>query len=329
MLTIYSFPYQLESNQYIEQQKAVWRGLGWQVKAAPTNVTEIFKCFFSKEKRSEKCIVLNWFEDAPTQHPKPLLKFTICCVYLFLIKLAFAKVVWVKHNFQPHHKVGLTYYKLLNRLMKICATDVVVHRPINESGVHYISHPEYPVHSQNSLDKDIPYLIFGSINRYKGVLELLEHWPDNFPLTIAGRCADKQLLLEIETLIAQRSLSVEWDNRFIPDTDLEQYILRSETVILSHNSDEMLVSGVFYHAASLGANILQCKNDFSTWTASQFNFAQTYTSDTLLAALNQQTLYSSEDIKQELNKVAGQQALMVSWQALIEKTSQVVVNQAS
>ena len=202
--------------------------------------------------------VLNWFEDRVAWN-RGLTAFIKTLVFLILLRVRFKKVVWVRHNLKPHTEYSKVTYGVVIRLLNLLSDQTVTHRPVNEIKSVYVPHPMYAFDVSSSGIKDVPFLWFGAIKRYKGLTELLSSWPSNVQLIIAGKCSDDELLSEITDVIETRKLKVTWYNRFLEYDDLNALIARSDIVVMSHSEDSMIVSGIFYHAMSVGSGILMKK----------------------------------------------------------------------
>ena len=196
---------------------------------------------------------------------------------LLLIKLKFKKIVWVRHNLRPHSEYSVLTYRILLRLLQIFSDATVTHRPVSEFKSYYIPHPLYDVSGVKQNDeRDIPFFWFGAVKRYKGLTDLLKSWPNDVPLIVAGKCNDAELEKEISDLIRNRDLLVSWENKFLEYSELCEYISRARIVVMSHSEDSMIVSGVFYHAVSLGASVLMRRCRFYDEYLHEYQFVTSY-----------------------------------------------------
>ena len=314
---VYLFPFELESNNYILETKSILSGGSFEVVAFPSSLKSIYNVVINKVFKKERAVIIfNWLEDAPSQSNNPFTKFLICCSYLFLSKILFSKIVWVRHNFKPHNQCYIFYYKCLKYLLYNISNERVSHRPLKN--YTYIPHPMYPLPVSEFSDiRKNDFLIFGSIKKYKGVYELLCCWPKDKKLVIAGKCSDPELINDIEQKIRERCLSVIWHNEFVDDGDLDLLILDTKVVVLSHISSEMIVSGVFFHAASLGTTIVQRNNCFAHWCNSEFTFSSIFELKTIKSDLEKVNVVDPMVINLELNKFSGVDVLTHKWGDLL------------
>lgn len=267
-MNIYYFPFELDSNSYVSRNKEILSRIATVNRLpSPQELSNIFKMFLDIDK---SVVILNWYEDRACS--KGLLKFIVYVFYLIFIFLKFKKILWIKHNFKPHNKSNVFMHKFIVRLLD-CFSDVkLTHRPI--IGYQYLPHVNYCEKSVILKDdnRTIDNLIFGQIKRYKGIVELLSEWPDNKEIYIIGQCNDERLNQEILEIIESRNLKVDYINKFIDDNELKEILLNTRNVIIPHLDDSMIVSGVFYHSASFGANVSVRCGDFYSYLSRNFSF---------------------------------------------------------
>lgn len=266
--TVWCYPRVNKTNQYISVNAEVLTLAGYQIKFTDLLLSSVVKEFFGKQR---EVLILNWFEDRVTYSSKPLFEFIKSLFLLLFIKIKFSKVIWVRHNFKPHTKQGQSQYNMLCWLLNKISKTTITHRPVNCINSTYIPHPLYKKNIPNSsLVKDIHYLYFGVIKKYKGLETLLAYWPKDKPLTIAGKCNSQELLNSLNHLIESRRLDCNIINSFITDDVLDNYINRAHYIILPHTDNSMIVSGSLYHALSLGANVIMTKSDFSKYAQNTY-----------------------------------------------------------
>lgn len=317
---VHLLPYDVKSNDYIEQTKKILGNAGYSVCPPPRNFSDFFYLIYSRFfNKGRHTIIINWYEDMPSQVKFSLLRFIFCLFYFVALRLSFSKIIWLRHNFSTHNKALSLYFDILSFILRFCSDTKITHRPIN--GFEFLPHPIYSVSSSIKpiSQRSIDYFIFGSIEPYKGVVELLKSWPYDKKLLIVGRCKSILLDKQIVSIINDRSINVEYRNEFLETNELNSLILSSKCVILPHSRDEMIVSGVFYHAASFGANILQNKNNFSSWCSNYYSFSNLFDCSNIADVLNQHELVQPEDIINELTSTSGLRFLGVRWKRLLEQ----------
>ena len=230
-----------------------------------------FKTFLSQMKiYKESIIILNWFEDKTSLRGN-FFKIIYRFLYILIIKIIFRKVIWVRHNFKPHDKHNPYVYRFFCFFLYYISDEKVTHRDI--LGYKYIPHPLYININKFPIEsRKIDYLYFGVISRYKGLVKLLSFWPVNKKLVIRGSCKEQALYEELISIILKRQLDVDIENVFLSENDLGIMISNTKFVILPHDDKSMIVSGVFYHAATFGANVLMFKSEFYDFCENKFSF---------------------------------------------------------
>jgi hypothetical protein len=186
--------------------------------------------------------------------------------------MLFKKIVWIRHNFRPHNHDNLKRYKFMCFFLNKISNLKITHRPI--IGYGYLPHPTYPNHTPltSNAKREIDYLYFGAIKRYKGIPNLLLNWPKDKKLFIRGACEDNFLDEEILSIVKKRNLVVDYKNVFLTKSELDTLLLKTKVVVLPHLDNSMIVSGAFYHAASFGANIMLRNSDFYKYLTEKFSF---------------------------------------------------------
>lgn len=308
------FPFDNSGNQYISIQKNIYAQLGLEVEAAPRNLADLVnflqKKFFKKEN---KTIVINWFEDVATSNG--IKSFIPNLIWLLIIRILYHKVIYVKHNFQPHSGRHIFLFKLTAKIMKMLSDLSVSHRPVD--GCKYIPHPCYPYKNSTTIGEysSDDYLIFGQVKAYKGIEELVHEWPEDKGLFIFGKCEDKQLSERIKSIIKEKKTRVYFFDKYIDDDELVVLLNSFSNVVLPHYDDRMIVSGGFYHAASFGCNIVMRETGFYDYCISNFSFVSSI-NELIKKSLNIEVV-PRDIVFQELVNVCGNDVLMVEWKKLL------------
>lgn len=279
---IYIYPEERDSNLYLTGCRSIFEMNGSKVSTLPTSFFQLLKMIGKKTD----LVVINWFEDRMGHAQNQVVGFIKSLVLLILIRLIFRRVIWVRHNLKPHNK----HSKILFGWLLFCLTRLtdsqVTHRPVRQINSHYIPHPLYPTSKGDFQSvRDIPYLYFGVIKNYKGLDELLKQWPASSPLIMLGKCENLSLSRQLTRIIQERSLDVVWRNEFVDYKELSSLIGRTQTVVLPHADNTMIVSGAFYHAISLGTNVLIRDGDFYQNYLKRFSFVTSYNNESLLGTM--------------------------------------------
>lgn len=315
-MNIYCYPFHSETNDYIKNSIKIWNELGFNVFKAPRNFKEIFKINPIKKD----VIILNWFEERPSKSRFPFIEFIRTIVIYLYLRCVFSKVIYVKHNIKPHNNKGILYFTIIAGLMKLTSTLNVVHRDNFKKNHKYIPHPLYN-HTLVDSKRDIDYLYFGNISKYKALDKLLRKWPKSKTLKIIGSCDSDALKEEIESIIIDNNLSVVWNSEFVPLTVLEAELKKAKFVLIPHSDNSMIVSGSFFHAASLGANVLMHKSRFSEYCNDKFSFVSIYEDD-LDSTMCRAKEVDCRVIFDELNYECGNDRLMSRWKEVLRKENE-------
>jgi hypothetical protein len=311
---IYVYPEESDSNLYLTGCRSIIEMNGSIVRDLPTSLFKLLKIL----RLQKDVVIINWFEDRMGYTSNQFSAFVKSLVLLILIRIIFRRVIWVRHNLKPHNKYSKILLKWLMFWLAKLSDCQVTHRPVNDLKSHYIPHPLYPVNKGDSqLLRDIPYLYFGMIKKYKGLDDLLMQWPVSLPLMMLGRCEDHELTSLLTGIIQERSLDVVWRNEFIDYDELSSIIGRTQTVVLPHTDNSMIVSGAFYHAISLGTNILIRDGAFYQDYLKRFNFVTSFNNGNLACVINNTHTILPSDIEKQVRLEFSNRAIFDAWDEVV------------
>lgn len=194
--------------------------------------------------------ILNWFEDYPFVHGKvQIYRLFVFLLYLLFFKIT-GKLVVVEHNLISHHNKGRLPL-LLKKLLYWTASMRFAHskKYACEQNISYIPHPLYRILEGRSESKNAYWVCIGMVKEYKGLEWLLERWPREKKLVLAGK-SDEAYALRLRSIIIDRGLDVDLLDSYLSDQDLATLVSSSNGVVLSHKSDSCIVSGAAYFAYS-------------------------------------------------------------------------------
>lgn len=209
---------------------------------------------------------LNWIEALPDRK-FGIIQSLILPLFLLLVKITNKKIVWVLHNKIAHNKNQFLLKKLLFVLMLFSSDVVFTHSKegIKYAGslvknvsdkIVYIPHPVDNKLIKEQSQKSIDILIWGNLERYKGIHEYLEfHNQTNltYKVLIVGRTSDHDYL---KTLKSYESDKIKIQNQFLSFEELKTLIGKSKAVLFTYNSNTVLSSGVLADTISLGGKII-------------------------------------------------------------------------
>jgi glycosyltransferase involved in cell wall biosynthesis len=228
-------------------------------------VFSIFNYFFSTD-----IYYFNWIENLP-QKKLGLIQTILFLIQLFLIKVSGKKVIWTLHNLNSHYAESILY-RLVQSLMLKFSNIIIIHsketfnflakRGVDESKVLYFFHPFNDNISKNSAgapeSKKIIYdvLIWGAMNPYKGVLELVEYFKQNafqYRIHIAGKFKDDKFYEKVKEQLTDY---ITINNAFIPDEEVIALHHQSRYILFPYNGSSVLNSGALAFSLPLKAPII-------------------------------------------------------------------------
>lgn len=309
---IYLYPKESEENLYLTQSKIAWESIGYVVKNMPTTPVKLLG------RLRNDIVVLNWFEDRLGHSDHQIIAFMKSVILLALVRIRYRKIIWVRHNIKPHNKYSAFLYEMLLRILDVATDFTVTHRPVKGIKSEVMPHPLYPFRTELFLDydvRDIEYLYFGAVKKYKGLDKLLSGWPAEKPLYMAGKCSDGELGTRLRDIIKDRGLNVTWEDRFLSYDELCSLIGRSKYVLIPHADNSMIVSGAFYHAVSGGANVLITNNAFYRDYVAVFPYVGNI--DSVKDSRFGQRYVSPKIVAQEASKNWGVDVVSSEWERIL------------
>ncbi|WP_297813165.1 glycosyltransferase [uncultured Methylophaga sp.] len=274
--------------------------------------------------------VINWLENNLRSEGKKLFLFGIVkfLVYILFFKLAARKTVYVRHNICPHDMPRLQA-RLTRKIVDF--GELLFDRKVAHSGhlenqdYFYIPHPLYETGiDAQRVDSAEPqqsyYLMFGRVERYKQIHSIIENWPDREKLLIAGPASDHDYVSE---LIAEaEGRNIDFDIRFIPDEEIAAIMSAAKATILSHDNEEMIVSGSFFHAISYGVPVIASEQAFLNWLKRDKDFSglELFSSvGELDAVINKPRVSTKNTILSESAALFGKQQVQTNLRQLFKE----------
>jgi glycosyltransferase involved in cell wall biosynthesis len=268
MLNILYLPLQKNNpNKYCENMEDILSDFG---SVSDFTVKKGLRNLVAGNRTKADIIFLNWIENEIVTKSGSLsvYRFAKSVVKLNLCKLFARKLVYVRHNRFPHNTC-VKHKKVAARaadfLESFCDASVVHSMPETRGSRMYVPHPLYKVEaSTDTADDPLPgyFVCFGRIMRYKHFETLVEHFPRNRRLLIIGTCDDPEYVKELNALSAG---NVVIRDEYFTEQDAQHLILGSEGVIICHAEENVIVSGTFFYAVSLGVRVLAIETGFLNW----------------------------------------------------------------
>lgn len=221
-------------------------------------------------KTTCEAYIFHWIEDIPSAK-YGLLQTSAALGLILWVKSKKRKVVYFLHNKRPHGTGHERTKKIMARFMMKHADLIVTHAregievirgqyPPAVTRTIFLHHP-----TKNRIsNRDIPsnpesdLLIWGTITRYKGVLEFVRfairhHW--NLRIKIIGRCASVELQEELEQ-VTKGHPYITFEDRNIPFEELETEIQKARFVLIPYAPESILSSGILMDSLSFGAQVI-------------------------------------------------------------------------
>lgn len=258
---------------------------------------------------SSEIYFFNWVDNIGHKRFS-FVQFIVFYLSLTIIRLRKKKIIWVFHNIHPHKGENWITKRLNNMMMK-SSNCVITHSSeaeiyLNSRGVNKVLFTHHPIEKDNTYSygssaekKEIDFLIWGTIEPYKGVKEFLIYCNENrektsqWKIKIIGRCKDINYEKQLKELINGK---VIFENRKIEFNELAQLILKTKYVLFPYISNSVSSSGVLMDSISMNATILgPNKGAFSDLASEGIS----YTYDTF----NDLSAFIEADMKIEPQKV--------------------------
>lgn len=223
--------------------------------------------------------VINWWDNELVSEKTG--KLSLPGLFGFLLKsgvirLLTRKVIFVRHNNYPHHanrQAGPRIARLLDRLEALFSVSVTHSGHNTMARRLYAPHPLY----RTSGGKDaavIPepqgdyYVAFGRIQSYKKLEDLAENFPPNKRLIIAGPCQDSKYLRRIAA--AAHGKNIEIHAGYLAREEAERLVANAIGMVISHAEADMVASGSYFFALSLGVPVYAIRTPFFQWSENTF-----------------------------------------------------------
>lgn len=278
--------------------------------------------------KRDSIVVLNWAEDRVYGHSYKRFIFAFLKMFSMILfsKLFAKKVVWVRHNFAPHDGSTRHYrYKSLCALYSLLNIKPIALEPYYSTPS--LVHPLYKSDAQIKLDiesakkincpPDNMVVFFGAVKRYKNLHQMLDSWPKNVPLKIAGYCDDPAYQKLLENKISENQLNVDWLNKFLSLDELNTTLQNAKFVLLPHASNTMISSGSFYHAIGEGCNVITNTSEFGNFKRQQHKFVSLYDPSILTAAYLNDIYVDRASVMQEALSYYGESNVVDAWRTLL------------
>ena len=187
------------------------------------------------------------------------IKFLYLALFVCIFRVLRKKVVWIMHNKHPHKRNNWRT-KLGMKFMASLSSAVITHsregvrygeKLFGRRNIFFIPHPVYSTVIFDKSEETIwDYIIWGTINRRKKILEFFEYINDrpfysSKKILLCGTCTDAFYEQTIKQTIGS---NVTYYNRYIADDELKSLINKSKTILFTYANDSILSSGALIYS---------------------------------------------------------------------------------
>lgn len=252
-------PYIQEFIRYIELE-------GVEVINAP-HKNPLLSLFFKLNASTDACFI-HWIENVPL-YKHGYLQTLLAIIYVLIQKLRKVKVIWFLHNKKPHDKTNFSLGLFLMRFMAYFSDLIITHSmdgvelvrnkyPYSDNKVYFLDHPtkDRLIYYKSNSKRVYDILIWGTISKYKGVLEFVKYVVCNdlhLKIRIIGKCDSLEYMSQ---LVLAKNSNINIENRSISFEELGKYISETQFVLIPYIPDSLLSSGILMDSLSLGSKVI-------------------------------------------------------------------------
>ncbi len=299
-------PMRNDTNAYIAIHRQLLQEAGYDVQ--PLSMAALARGGWKHLLSSGNVLLLHWPELRPFDFSGNRVRYRLrgwfeWLAYALIVTVSRAPSVYFVHDHAVHDTQGAK--RRVSELMiatfgRLC-TRRVVHAPgcAQRYRASYLPHPLYwdvldGARLRTNSNRDDPAAspssmprcsILGAIRRYKGIDGLLEHWPADCPLHIAGSGAP-DYVEELVRIVRRRRLEgvVTIESRFLTDAEFDERLGSTDVLILPHRPNTMLVSGAFFEAVGRVPVILARSCAFVDWASTRLQGVHRFDADADIGA---------------------------------------------
>ena len=254
-LRIGLLPYDSGVNLYAERLRANLSELG-DVVPVGTPVQRIMRVF-AKEP-SFDLVITGWLENAlvSARGGISLVGLAKMIAQTFVLRAQSRRVIYVRHNRYPH-SAKPRHARTMSRLLDVFESlyDITMTHSPAETGPRraYCPHPLYESAQEDPLlPREIDllpgyFVVFGRIAPYKNIEALIESFPDNQRLLVAGVVDDKAYAAR---LMQMHRPNIVIAPGYLSEAQAQSVLKRAAGVVVSHCADDVIVTGSFFYAIS-------------------------------------------------------------------------------
>ncbi|MET0343187.1 MAG: hypothetical protein ABW252_19420 [Polyangiales bacterium] len=260
-------------NGYAARMRAILSGFG---KVLPfheqVGVRQL--CHWLVERRAFDVVFINWLENKIVDARGRPSYSGVCKLFVqtLLFRLRARKLVFVRHNRYPHATDRAQAARMSRWIdaYEQLFDATITHSATEETGRRaYCPHPLYPVSDApvGALPEALRlapgyFVVFGRIERYKRIEALIALFPPNQRLVVVGATRDADYARELSALARENVVIAPG---FLGEPEAQEVVRRAAGVVLSHADDDMVASGSFFYAVSIGRPVIAVETPFIRW----------------------------------------------------------------
>lgn len=271
-LRIAFLPYKDTTNTYIAKMQCLLSNFGKIEEVV--SIKAIFLAILVGNFKRYDVLWVNFAENDLLNRSGYLSLFNLLKVFsktMVLICLS-KKTFFVRHNNYPHathpNRIELLT-KLLNIYERMFDT-VITHSGAEANGNKiYCPHPLYTLvaddESRDDFLKKLPeeyFVVFGRILPYKKIEILVKSFPPYKTLLVAGAVGDKNYAQKLNDISQANFVFMPG---YLTEIEAQKLLAASKAVFIAHSDADMVVSGSFFYAMSLGKPVFAVQTKFLNW----------------------------------------------------------------
>lgn len=267
-------------------------------------------------------IIVNWLEYKTANPATGKLSWAGVLAYfvqILSLRIFCRRLIYLRHNIYPHHADNRSA-NTLSRIIDL--SEHFYSTTATHSGhftnKHYVPHPLYEEHPVAA--KGDHFIVFGRVMPYKNIEQLISHFPADEQLIVAGPCDDPPYFRKLRA--AAEGKKVEFISRFLSEDEARHLVGTARGLILSHADSDMIVSGSFFYALSLGTPIVAVKTPFFNWVEQELDLQGLTIVDeveSIGTALKQQIHLPAEAILRSARNYFSLMTVTACWAALFSQ----------
>lgn len=211
--------------------------------------------------------VFNWPENI-IYRKWGVLQYWTFIVIIHILIVRKAKIIWVFHNITPHQKhnkyTSRIYALFFKKSNLIITHSQTAYNYLKKYANCKIWHHPHPFKNDNQytspahVKKEWDILIWGSIEKYKGILEFLNYLKDNmllpkYKIMIIGKCNDEDYANKIKEMT---NGNIVFENRFANFKELKELSDASEYILFPYLKNSISSSGALMDSLLFGASVI-------------------------------------------------------------------------